>query len=207
MPPKKTRAKISDNPTGRKWMTLKGVGKIHRKTITKQDYLDATNLHKVARNGRYNSKIISSHPDGKVEHIRRTAMLRRRNKGAKRDKLSSMPVINPGYNPNPANKAHGVPDIFGGPNNQNNLTNDTQGINLGGHKRIENSMGFFIEERRNSGDVSPLKRRGSLILDEQLDNTGKPTKRDYFVHTDAGTNEAGQPVGERHDHYTFKPLS
>ena len=194
------KPKISDNPNSSKWMKVAGAGTIRRKTISRQDYIAAKALHNVNRNGSYGSQVISNHPGGAIKHIRRSAWLRRRNKGANRQALAQMPVINPGFNPNPANKAHGVPDIFGGPNNQQNLTNDTQSINLQGHKRIENSMGLFMKQRDN-GTGGPLKRRGSLVLDEQIDNTGKPTQRDYFVHTDGGNN-----VGERFDHYTFKPI-
>lgn len=139
---------------------------------------------------------------GNIKRALVSGTLRRRTKGAKRDALTNVNVLNPLHAPAINNKSHLLPDIFGGPSVQQNLINEDRTVNLSAHKPVENRIGKFIAAATAPGDKQPLKRRGSIVIVDSFNPaTGVPTQRDYHVHTDGGNG-----VAERFDKFTVKHL-
>lgn len=138
--------------------------------------------------------------------------LRKRKFGAKRAGLSGVnpfntkeytdPVIN-----NKKAKAHLFPDTFGGQNETNNLSFVSEPTNLSVHKPIENDI--WREMKMNFSDLqgktmpkgADLKRRGSMIVEENYDSNGKSTGRVYFAHIDDGDKG-----GEKYIKYHFNKI-
>ncbi|HEY9131306.1 MAG TPA: hypothetical protein VIM98_06075 [Dyella sp.] len=131
----------------------------------------------------------TNHGGGAVKELYASAKLRRRRPGATRQALNAFAVFNTLFNPNPNNKSHLIPDVFGGPNN-NNLINEHRSVNLSGHKPIENRIDSFIEAGRLGGnDTNATRTRGGLVVRETFDNAGVPRERVYFASIiDRNTN-------------------
>ena len=176
---------------------FKGLGTITRKKVSKQDYDKLSAFPAIKRKGRYGHKRVD-YPTGDFD-IFRSASLRRRNTGAKRQLINKITVANPSFTPSKNNKSHGVPDIFGGPSDTSNLINEEQSINLRLHKRVENAMDHYRADHFGRAPA-PLKRWGSLKMIENFNSASESIKRQYYVHTESGN---GKPA--RYDHYTVTP--
>lgn len=113
-------------------------------------------------------------PYGKKAYV--FSALRKRNTGAKRATLSGIDTLNPGFTPAKMQKAHLIPDTFGGPNDEHNLSGVESTINLSGHKKIENRIGRLM-----APVTSPLEHTGAMMVSEKFDHNDVPTQRQYYV--------------------------
>ena len=156
------------------------LGRIYYAQIDKPRYQSMKDKANIARHNRFGQRQ-SNYLGGGVKKVYVSAKLRTRPKGAARDDLSGVGVVNPGYVPAKVHKAHLASDRFGGPSIQRNLANEKSRINLSAHKTIENRVARLIKDVTAHGDVSPTKTRGGMIVKETYDAAGKPTGRTYMV--------------------------
>lgn len=163
------------------------VGRVHYSPSNQGAYRAFKTKANIARVNRFGQRQ-SNYPGGNIKKTYVSAKLRRRRPGADRDDLAGVGVLNPGFAPVTPNKSHLVPDIFGGPSIQTNLTREERTVNLRAHKRIENRIGAFIKAVTVAGDTSPTRHRGGLVIREAFSATGQPRQRIYFASIKNLTN-------------------
>ncbi|MFC4761736.1 hypothetical protein [Dyella koreensis] len=121
-----------------------------------------------------------NHAGGSIKKAYASAKLRQRPTNSARAALAAIAVLNPGYNPVPANKSHLIPDKFGAPNMTQNLSNERESINLSGHKLIENRIGRLMTAA-SGGNTHHATIRGGIVVRETFDAAGQPKGRQYMV--------------------------
>jgi hypothetical protein len=192
MPKDWSRRTVKDKSTGAT------VARISYIPINRQKYEAFKQRVNAPRaNGRFGSRVSRHAGTNQLLSAAVSGVLRKRRAGARRDDLSGVGVINTGFAPVVNNKSHLHPDTFGGPSTDDNLINEERSINLGAHKVVENRINSFGEAAfPGSG---PLKRRGSMVVEDVFGANEESTTRTYVVHTDGGNG-----VAERFDQFTVR---
>ncbi|NDI84147.1 hypothetical protein [Undibacterium crateris] len=156
----------------------KKIAHISYKTITHAEYHAGKLQRDMTRLKGFGHKSIVI---GGEKHITVSGVLRRRKPGSARESLSKFNVVNPGFT-QPSHKSHFFPDVFGGPNKQENLSNEEPRMNLSGHKVIENRIGRLMEDAHPGAHT--LKRRGSMEVEGSFSASGESQSRKYHIHID-----------------------
>lgn len=157
------------------------VGRVRYTASTAQEYRNFKTQAAAPRTNRFGHRQINHAVGGGIQKAYVSMKLRRRMPNAQRAALAGVNVLNPGYNPAGAHKAHLGPDVFGGPSRRENLANERPSINLRGHKKIENRINRLMRAVTAPGDTSPTRTRGGLVVAEDYSNAGQPTGRTYMT--------------------------
>ncbi|WP_428717147.1 hypothetical protein [Undibacterium curvum] len=154
------------------------IAHISYKKITKADYDKGKKQRNMTRLKGFGQKSVVVSGE---KHITVSGILRRRNPGSSRESLAAIDVVNPNFTQQ-SHKSHFFPDVFGGPNKQENLSNEEPRMNLSGHKVIENRIGRLMEEAHPGAHT--LKRRGSMEIEGSFSASGESQSRKYHIHID-----------------------
>lgn len=176
------------------------VGRVRYSTASAQDYRNFKTQANAPRTNRFGHRQIN-HAGGGIQKAYVSMKLRRRMPNAARAALAGVNVLNPGYNPPNAHKAHLGPDVFGGPSRRENLANERSAINLRGHKKIENRINRIMRSVTAPGDTNPTRTRGGLVVSEDYNAAGKPTGRTYMASIVDHTNNT-----RSYHKLTFTPM-